>query len=56
MTVAWRNEEAYVLALEVGDYRAALTECIRALRRPGADREWTWRFAGAWVRRHRGRC
>jgi hypothetical protein len=52
----WHNQDAYLLAIELGRYRAGARECVRALRR-GAKNEdqelWRARLRGSFRRRHR---
>lgn len=43
----------YALALQLGDYRAAAWQAIRALRRGTVERElWTMRLQQSLARRH----
>ena len=52
----WHNQEAYVLAIELGRYRAAARECVRALRRSAKNENqelWRDRLRGSFRRRHR---
>ena len=46
------NEGIYALALQLGDYRAAAHQAIRAIRRAGKTDLWTMRLRGCLERRH----
>ena len=46
-----RLVNAYTLAIEVGNYRAAARFAAQGIRLDKHNDDWKWRFRGAWVRR-----
>lgn len=46
-----RHADAYALAIEAGNYRAAAWEALRALRREPGSELWRARLAGSFRRR-----